>query len=291
MSLGSTQADGRPRALETPSGKSAESENFPVGSWLLPKRLRPHVAAFYAFARAIDDIADNPDLSADEKIERLSAFENALTGVEALPGTDKATRLRDSNLMTGVTHKHGTDLISAFKQDAVKARYADWDELIDYCDRSASPVGRFLLDLHGEDPVHYVASDALCNALQVINHLQDCKDDFRDMDRVYIPEPWLDAEGCTVADLAAPAASPAIRRVLNRTLDSTELLIETARSLPARMKSRGLAMESAVIVAVAERLIVKLRREDPISCRVKLSKLGALGCLALGVGRTLAWKR
>ncbi|MEM6467341.1 MAG: squalene/phytoene synthase family protein, partial [Pseudomonadota bacterium] len=159
-------------AAERPSGKSAETENFPVGSFLLPAPLRPHVMAFYGFARAIDDVADAGDLEPDEKIRRLQGFGAALEGQNDDPAYDKAIRLRASLLETDVPTRHGLDLISAFEQDAVKGRYGSWDELMDYCDRSASPVGRYLLDLHGEDPAGYPASDALCNALQVINHLQ-----------------------------------------------------------------------------------------------------------------------
>lgn len=113
--------------VETPSGKGAADENFPVGSWLLPATLRPHVATYYAFARAIDDIADNPALAPEDKIARLSAFEAALSAPgAAAPGLEKATRLRDSLAGTGVPTARGTDLVAAFKQDAVKLRYADW---------------------------------------------------------------------------------------------------------------------------------------------------------------------
>ena len=164
-------------AIETPSGKGAGDENFPVGSWLIPAVLRPHVAAYYAFARAIDDIADNPALAPEDKIAQLDGFAAALT-TGSDPAFVKARALRRTLDETGISARHGLDLISAFKQDAVKHRYATWAELIDYCDRSASPVGRFLCDLHGEDKALYPFSDALCNALQVINHLQDCAGDY-----------------------------------------------------------------------------------------------------------------
>src|SRR3546814_5923881 len=201
---------------ETPSGKGARDENFPVGSFLLPPRLRPHVATFYAYARAIDDIADNPHLSPEEKLARLDGFDAALLGETAEPAYAKAHAIRDSLAATGVPVQHCRDLISAFKQDAVKRRYADWSELMDYCNRSAAPVGRYLLDLHGERATDYPWSDALCNALQVINHLQDCQDDYRTMDRVYLPGDWMAEAGITVAALDAQAADPALRQVLDR---------------------------------------------------------------------------
>jgi squalene synthase HpnC len=275
-------------AVETPSGKSTATENFPVGSFLLPARLRPHVAAFYAFARAIDDIADNPALAAADKIARLDGFAAALTGTATGPGYEKAERLRASLAATGVTAQHGLDLIAAFKLDAVKLRYADWRELIEgYCMLSAAPVGRYLLDLHGEDRAGYRASDALCNALQVLNHLQDCQDDYRQLDRVYLPQDWLAAAGVGVEALDAAAAGPDLRRAIDQCLDGTDALIAIARLLPGQLRSRRLAMESAVIVHIAERLSRLLRRRDPLAGRVKLSGLQFAGCGLTGVARAL----
>jgi squalene synthase HpnC len=268
------------QAAETPSGKGAGDENFPVGSWLLPARLRPHVAKFYAFARAIDDIADNPDLQPEDKIRRLDRFEQAIAGQETDdPALATAHRLRASLRETGVTAQHCVDLVAAFKQDAVKLRHDDWDGLLGYCALSANPVGRYLLDLHGEDPAGYAASDALCSALQVINHLQDCSDDYRTLDRVYLPQDWMAAAGVAVAALAEPASSAALRQVLDRCLDATAALLGQAGQLPGQLRSRHLAMESAVIVALAHRLVRELRARDPLAQRVVLNKAQTL-CVA-----------
>jgi squalene synthase HpnC len=270
--------------VETPSGKGAADENFPVGSWLLPAALRPHVATYYAFARAIDDIADNPDLAAEDKIARLSAFEAALTDPAAdRPGLEKASRLRRSLAATGVTAARGTDLIAAFKQDAVKLRYADWDELIGYCRLSANPVGRYLLDLHGEDPAGYPASDALCTALQILNHLQDCQNDYRDLDRVYLPGDWLAAQGLDVTVLDETASPVAFRRLLDRCLDGVDRLLDEAERLPGQLASGRLAMESAVILWLARRLAARLHAGDPLARRVALSKGDFLVCGLKGV--------
>ena len=259
---------------ETPSGKGAGDENFPVGSFLLPKRLRPHVAKFYAFARAIDDIADNPDLSPEEKIRRLRAFDAALLGEPGYGDEfEKAHALRASLADVGVTTKHGSDLVAAFVLDAEKSRYADWGELLGYCELSANPVGRYLLDLHGEDKAMYRYSDALCTVLQIVNHLQDCGDDRRELDRVYVIEPWLQEAGGTIADLDRPASSAALEKVKHRMLDGCDALMEDARKLPAALESKSLAMESAVIVRLAARLIRLLRNGDPLATRVALSKL------------------
>jgi squalene synthase HpnC len=260
-------------AAETPSGKGAGDENFPVGSWLLPARLRPHVAKFYAFARTIDDIADNPDLAPEDKIRRLDRFEQAIMGSESEdPVLVTAHRLRAGLAETGVPARHCIDLIAAFKQDAVKLRYRDWDDLMGYCELSANPVGRYLLDLHGEARSGYAASDALCSALQVINHLQDCGDDYRNLHRVYLPQDWMAAEGISVEVLGRAGAEPGLRRVLDRCLDATAGLLKTADSLPGRLTSRHLALESAAIVGLAHRLVRDLRRRDPLAERVVLTK-------------------
>ena len=271
-------------ALETPSGKNAKTENFPVGSWLLPAALRPHVAAFYAFARAGDDIADNAALAADEKIARLTAFGDALANGSGEPSLfAKAHALRRSLAETGVTPRHGLDLLEAFKRDAVKSRYESWSELIDYCNLSAAPVGRYLLDLHGESRDGWPASDALCNALQVLNHLQDCQEDHHEMDRVYLPLDWLSAQAGSVEDLQAPKANGAIRAVLDMCLGETEDLLAAAAELPARLKSRRLAMESSVILHLARRLDRLLRRYDPLAGRVKLTKSDFALCGLKGI--------
>jgi len=272
--------------VETPSGKGAGDENFPVGSWLLPARLRPHIACYYAFARAADDIADNPDLEAADKVARLDRLEAALGGAsDGDPAYLKAHRMRQSLDRTGVTPARCIDLLSAFKQDATKLRYRDWDDLMDYCARSAAPVGRYLLDLHGESAQGYPASDALCTALQVINHLQDCKDDYLNLDRVYLPLAWIERAGATVAELAAPEASPGLRAALDLALDGTDRLLAEARALPGALKSRRLAMESAAIIAIAERLTRLLRRRDPLAQRVELSRPEFLLCCLRGVAR------
>jgi hydroxysqualene synthase len=270
--------------LETPTGKGADDENFPVGSFLLPKALRPHVAIYYDLARATDDIADNGALTPEDKFARLDRFEKGLTGeIPDDPALEKSYAVLRSGLETGVPVKHAIDLIHAFKQDAVKTRYDSWDDLMGYCELSASPVGRFLLDLHGEDPAKYPGSDALCNALQVLNHLQDLVDDYHTLDRVYLPGDWMAESGTTVADLDRDAASPGLRQVIDRCLDGCEGLMQRARPLSAQLTNRRLAMETAVIIRLADRLLVLLRRHDPIAGRVALKKTDFISCGLRGV--------
>ena len=272
--------------LETPSGKGAADENFQVGSILLPAKLRPHVMAFYHFVRAADDVADNPDLAPAAKVERLARFRAALVG-PGDPARDfpKAGALRASLAATGVTAQHALDLLTAFELDATKLRYADWADLMGYCRLSASPVGRYLLDLHGEDRALWAYSDPLCDALQVLNHLQDCQPDYRQLDRVYLPLDVLAAEGLGVGALGGAAAGPAFRRVLDRLLDATDGLLARAAEAPRLMRNRRLAAETAVVLEMARHLARALRRRDPLAERVELSKPRFLVAGILGLGR------
>ena len=243
------------------------------------RALRPHIATFYALARATDDIADNGELSAEEKLSRLDRFERALyfeNGDD--PVVEKSYEVARSSRVTGVPVSHSVQLIHAFKQDVTKLRYDNWDDLMGYCKLSASPVGRFLLDLHGEDCAHYAYSDPLCNVLQVLNHMQDLKDDYRTLGRVYLPRNWMTANNVSVDDLNADQESAGLRNVIDLCLDGCDALMVDARRLPGVLHSRRLAMESAVIVRLADRLSSQLRRGDPIAGRVALSKAVFLSC-------------
>ena len=272
------------RSVETPSGKWRSAENFPVGSLLIRRDLRPHVHAFYRFARNADDIADNPTLTADEKVRRLDRMAAVLDGA---PGKDSpaATAMRESLVETRMTARHCHDVLRAFRLDATKLRYHDWNDLMAYCRYSASPVGRQLLDLHGESRETWLASDALCSALQVLNHLQDCADDYRLLDRVYLPMRDLVAEGIGVETLAARASCPRLRRVLDGMLNRTEKLVTSARSLAPQVVSSGLRWECGVIIELAARLLRRLRRSDPLADRVRLKKSDFLAAFVFGVLR------
>ena len=271
-------------AVETPSGKGRGDENFPVGSFLIRRDLRVHVHAFYRFARNADDIADNPNLAAAEKVRRLDRMEEVLDGAA---GTDSpaATAMRASLLETGTTFQHCRDVLRAFRLDATKLRYTDWPDLMEYCRYSASPVGRQLLDLHGEDRATWPASDALCSALQVLNHLQDCADDYHALNRVYLPSEYLAACGSRLEDLDGRQSSKGLRCVIDRLLDGCDQLIVEARALPPGVKAPGLRRECAVIVNLAERLTRRLRNGDPLARRVKLTKSDFALALLTGLWR------
>ncbi|MGH7025222.1 MAG: squalene synthase HpnC [Caulobacteraceae bacterium] len=267
------------------SGKGHTDENFPVASVLIAKRHRRAILDFYTVARMADDIADHPATTPGEKLARLAAIEATLTGQDdAVPA---AVRLRQIMAARGLSNQHILDLLEAFRRDAKKARYADWDELMDYCRYSAAPVGRFVLDVHGESRATWAASDALCAALQVINHLQDCGKDLRELDRVYVPADSLAAAGLDVDALRAPSASPALKGVIAGLARRTQGLLDVARPLAGQVRGMRLSLEIGVIHTLAVSLAARLTRRDPLSQRVHHRPVEALGVASFGASAAL----
>lgn len=264
--------------VEAWSGKDRGDENFPVGSWLIRADLRRHVHAFYAFARNADDIADSGVLSPEDKVARLDIMEDVLLGRRDA-GSPSALRLRQSLAQTRVTPVHAAELLIAFRQDAVKRRYATLKELYEYCRYSAEPVGRYMLDLHGEPHNTRAPSDALCSALQVLNHVQDCAQDFKRLDRCYLPMQMIVDSGASIEDLRKPAATPGLRRVFDSLLHRVGRMNHFALDLPKRARDRRLRVETAVILGLSRRLMVRLEHQDPVAGRVALSKRDKLGSL------------
>lgn len=270
-------------ALTSQPGKTAREENFPVASLLLAAPIRDQVMAFYRFARTADDVADNPHLTADVKLTRLDALEEALLGATARPDTLSALALRQAVDGDEVLLGHAAQLLQAFRRDALVDHCRDWCDLMAYCKFSAAPVGRFLLELHGESAESFASSDALCAALQVLNHLQDCGDDFSALGRVYVPRDWLQMAGLGYDAFAEETTGPQLRHVLDMALDHVDGLIEMACPLPSRIHDRRLRCQAAITFAVAERLSKRLRHGDPLAGRVKLSSLDYAGAIVVGV--------
>jgi farnesyl-diphosphate farnesyltransferase len=246
-----------------------------VGSALIARKYREPMHRYYAFARNADDIADSSVLPPEEKLARLGVMEDVLLG-RRQNGAPSATALRASLAQTGVTPRHATDLLIAFRQDAVRSRYATIDELYSYCHYSAVPVGRYVLDLHGENHECYSPSDALCTSLQILNHMQDCVKDLMELDRCYLPQALLDHFGATVEDLRLPAETPALRRVFITLLDRIDRMNHAASELPEIVRNMRLRLETAIIHGLAKRLARRLVHNDPIAGRVKLRKSDAV---------------
>ena len=265
----------------TGSGKTHQTENFPVASRFVRAEHRPLIMAFYAFARRADDIADAADLSPQEKVRRLDHMEAGLTGEDATQDNSEAKALRVALKARSLSARHPRDLLIAFRADATKLRYADWWELMGYCAYSANPVGRFVLDVHGEDEARWPASDAICSALQIINHLQDCADDYAKIDRVYIPQDRLAAHGATTEMLGQPKSTPALRATIVELTERTRTLLREGRSLAGDVADRRLRLEIQVIYALAEAHLDRLMRMDPLAERAKLPRW-RMGLVALG---------
>jgi squalene synthase HpnC len=265
--------------------KDEHGENFPVASWVVTARHRPPILAFYKFVRTADDVADHPTLAESDKFRLLDQLESALLGnddKEAAAGI----QLRHALTERGLPPRHALDLLTAFRMDVTKRRYLDWDDLIHYCSYSAMPVGRFVLDVHGESRGTWPANDALCAALQVINHLQDCRADYQKLDRVYIPLDAMQRAGTNVEALAAEKSPPELLRCIREVAGRTELLVRDAEPFSAQINDLRLALEVSVIQGVARTLIRILQERDPLSERVHLGKsaFARVGLLAVCKG-------
>jgi len=256
------------------SGKGHRDENFPVASVLIAPAFRAPIMAFYRFARLADDIADHPQAGAAEKLAELERMRATVAGESDADPAAMALRL------TMADHRldpvHALDLLEAFRRDVTKARYADWDELIDYCRFSAMPVGRFVLDVHGEDRATWPANDALCAALQIINHLQDCGKDYREIDRVYLPQDMLAAAGATTGSLGGAEATPELRNVIAQVAERTQALLARSAGFAGSLADRRLAVEVAVIQRLAVSLAARLRRGDPLATRISHGRVETL---------------
>lgn len=249
-----------------PPTRDADGENFPVASLLLARAVRPKVMGFYRFVRTADDIADSAALSPAEKLARLDALERALD--------DPATTEPAATLLhaAGTGTAEARAMLAAFRQDAMQRRYADWADLERYCAASANPVGRMLLRLHGvSGEAATAASDALCTALQILNHLQDLVPDRVALDRIYLPVSWMALAGGETA-FFDPANATARREVLDAALDRVEERLDAAAALPRMIGSVRLALEATVTITLARRLLARLRAGDPVLGRVALGK-------------------
>lgn len=271
------------QASSLSSGKGHTDENFPVASVLIHPRHRPAILAFYRFVRTADDVADHETATQDEKLRLLEMMRASLMGES--DASPEGVALRKLLAERGLTTDHAADLLEAFRRDVTKLRYADWDELIDYCRYSAMPVGRYVLDVHGESREIWPLSDALCAALQVINHLQDCAKDFRGLNRVYIPLDTMGAQGATPEDLSAPRASSALRAVIAALARRNAALLAQSAPFAAHINDRRLALEVSVIQRLAEDLNNRLIIRDPLSERVHHRKGELPGLLMAAFAR------
>jgi squalene synthase HpnC len=261
-------------ASELRSGKTHRDENFPVASWIIHPRHRALILAFYNFVRTADDIADHATLGDRDKLTYLDLLEAELLGRgDSQP---EAVNLRRALSERAMPPRHALDVLTAFRMDVTKLRYENWEEMIHYCRYSAMPVGRFMLDVHGESTSTWAASDALCAGLQINNHLQDCGKDYRSLNRVYLPRDALAAAGASVEALGEARASAPLRQCLRSLAARTEGLLDESKSLSAEVRDFRLGLEISVIQAFADRIVHLLKIRDPLSETVHLGPLELL---------------
>src|SRR6195952_2810002 len=280
-------------ASELRSGKTHRDENFPVASWIIHPRHRALILAFYNFVRTADDIADHATLGERDKLAYLDLLEaELLGGGDSQP---EAVNLRHALAERSMAPRHALDVLTAFRMDVTKLRYETWDEVIHYCRYSAMPVGRFMLDVHGESTSTWAASDALCAGLQINNHLQDCGKDYRDLNRVYLPRDALAAAGASVEQLGQQQAPPPLLQCLQALAVKTEALLQESKSLSAEVRDFRLGLEVSVIQSFADKIVRMLKVRDPLSQRVHLGAaellLHSAGGLAAGMIRRAVGRR
>lgn len=273
-------------ASELRSGKTHRDENFPVASWIIHPRHRALILAFYNFVRTADDIADHATLNAEDKLANLDLLEAELLG--SGDSQPEAVRLREAFAARGMPPRHALDLLVAFRMDVTKLRYENWDEVIHYCRYSAMPVGRFMLDVHGESTATWPASDAVCAGLQINNHLQDCGKDYRNINRVYLPRDALAAAGASVEMLGQDKSSPQLLQCLHGLARRNEALLDEGKALNAGVADTRLGLEIAVIQSYADKIVQLLKVRDPLSERVHLRPHQFLGYSAIGMATELA---
>jgi squalene synthase HpnC len=273
-------------ASELRSGKTHRDENFPVASWIIHPRHRALILAFYNFVRTADDISDHASLGAEDKLAYLDRLEAELLGQGN--SQPEAVNLRQALIQRSMPPRHALDVLTAFRMDVSKLRYESWDEVIQYCRYSAMPVGRFMLDVHGENTSTWAASDALCAGLQINNHLQDCAKDYRDLNRVYLPRDALAAAGASVEELGAKRASPALLQCLHSLAMRTADLLDQGKSLSAKVKDLRLGLEISVIQAFADKIVGLLKVRDPLADTVHLSPMQLIAHSVGGVATEMA---
>ncbi|MBE0439839.1 MAG: squalene synthase HpnC [Gammaproteobacteria bacterium] len=265
-------------------------ENFPVASILLPKRLRQPISVIYAFARTADDFADEGDLSQATRLSQLNEYSQALFQISQ---HDYQGNNPIFIALADVIQKHYLPielfekLLSAFKQDVVKSRYTDFDEVLDYCTRSADPVGRLLLHLNGDPTQEQLQqSDAVCSALQLINFYQDIVQDYTEQDRIYIPQDELAQSGLIESDLVDPATdkiAPLLRSLYKR----TQHLMTKGAALGASLQGRmGWEVRAMTLGGITTLHQLNMQSDQNLLTRPRLKKSTFI---AIMFGSISAW--
>lgn len=268
---------------------SQHYENFPVASWLLPRRLRNPIAAIYCFARTADDLADEGDCSPQQRLQKLDAMGETLDSItrqrpQIIPAD---IALADTIYTHSLPIQLFHDLLKAFRQDVITKRYADHTEVLAYCRYSANPIGRLLLHLFqcaGLEDLE--RSDAICTALQLINFLQDLHQDYEENDRIYLPADEMRKFGVNEAQLGQRTSDPAMVQLLDYQLDRIAQLLEFGAPLGLQLKGRA-GLELRLIICGGITVFNHLRRpRRDLFNRPRLSRLDGMRMIGYAVTRT-----
>jgi len=267
------------------SGKSYSDENFPVASFLMKKKIRRIVRIFYFFARMADDVADHKTLPKHQKIKILKSFDNAILKNKQIHNKvlqDMILEFKD--LPSG--KKYSRNLLKAFLMDASNKKYIEWSDLLYYCKYSANPVGRFVIDTVKEKnnvEKIYEASDNLCTALQIINHMQDCKKDFEELNRVYIPESLFKKYSINKSILKKNRSIGNFEKLKVEIIENVLISLKTTKIGLSFIQSWRLRKETLIILNIAKRLCNLLKKKDPLKEKIKLSRIELIFCFFKGI--------
>lgn len=262
---------------------------------LFPPHLRPHIVAFGRFVRRADQVAASASLTRQDKIARLDMLEASLDTPSPM-WSDEAQQiaegLRRSLEQTGASAEHARRIVRAFRGDVVGVRKRTWEDLLSYCRSAAAPVGHYLLELLGEDEATCAGpADALCAALCILKRLRDFRDPIPRIDRLCIPQQFMDDALISVHHLQAASAKGQTRAVLDRVLDGVDHLLETARPLPPLIRSPGLRMHTAIVMCRGNRLAGRFREKDPLQSRVSLTRWERVRCRwSVVLSELLKWR-
>lgn len=248
-------------------------ENFPVGSVLIPRALRPHVHSIYTFARIADDFADEPGMDPEERLSKLEEWQNLLDSCLEAPRGPVFTALAETIRQHQIPVSLLSDLLLAFRSDATTDRHQTFEDLTDYCRFSANPVGRLILHLFQyRSPSLGNLSDAICTALQLTNFWQDVAVDYK-RNRVYLPAEEMNRFGVTETDLAEGRLTDGFCRMMASLIDRTRCLFEEGRMLPEQLKGR-LKYELRMTWHGGGRILDEIERDgyDVFNKRPKLSR-------------------
>lgn len=272
--------------------KNKNQENFPVGMMIFGKDKRQIVSDYYKFARYADDIADNPDIKPQNKVNKLYQLEDIFLKNKDYKGQKLkfAVKLREEFNKFQLSTSLATDLLIAFRKDSMGFEYQTWGQLVDYCKYSAAPVGRFMLAIHNENPSTYLPAASLCVALQIVNHIQDIKYDTQVLKRVYLPAEMMKRYNVTPDDLLKDKSSLGLKKLIEKIMNLTKGLIKEGSILPSIIRSKNLRTEVCIILSLTNIMIKKILKGDVLAKNIRLSKWDWLKAVISGIVMSLMTK-